>query len=434
MSKLSKALQQKFRTPADAIRALGLDPSVLESDESQARDSKDGVSDKEINMKKAKLSRQGAICIGVMASYLRPKLAQDMSVNLLPIFDGVTAKNYSQKRPQILRDIKRACSGKLARDTSLGEVAEFLDMLQAHPDQVQGEEEQEVPDELPGELEKPMQNIGSKFAEPDVMDADPLTSVEAFLKDKLEPADLHQVLQMLKGDTEGGEEEPAPMPEEGMEEEPEEGIEKPPMKKPAKPPMKKPAPMEGGEDEEEGGEEKLKELGAADEDEEEADHNNDKDWRPAKGGQATDEEEDEEMTAKDEPSEFRGSPKVGGKMAGDKNVVTRAEMKSSLEAAVAAARKTERDIREAERSVLPWVGALPMTFDSAEQVYRKALKMMGVPGVDKVHASALKTILEMQPKPGARRPTTARTQAQDSAASATSFNERYPDAGRIRLT
>lgn len=84
--------------------------------------------------------------------------------------------------------------------------------------------------------------------------------------------------------------------------------------------------------------------------------------------------------------------------------------KKAMDAAIAAAANaaTEkalrigREIRDAEREVRPYVGDLTMSFDSAEGVYRQALAQLGVAEAKTIHASALKTILSMQPKAGAR--------------------------------
>lgn len=124
----------------------------------------------------------------------------------------------------------------------------------------------------------------------------------------------------------------------------------------------------------------------------------------------------------DEPPDFKDEPKVTkDEMA--------AEIAKAVKVAADQATKTQKDIREAENAVRPWVGELNIAFDSAEQVYRRALKNIGVAGVDEVHPSALKTILEMQLRPGAasRRNTVV---AQD-AAGAKGFPERFPGADRI---
>ena len=99
--------------------------------------------------------------------------------------------------------------------------------------------------------------------------------------------------------------------------------------------------------------------------------------------------------------------------------------KAAHDAAVA----TQRAIREAENAVRPYVGNIAMAHDSAEAVYRTALSTLGVK-VDGVHPSALKTILELQPVPGAR-PKQSAPVAMDSAGS-TSFAKRFPEAAPIR--
>jgi hypothetical protein len=93
--------------------------------------------------------------------------------------------------------------------------------------------------------------------------------------------------------------------------------------------------------------------------------------------------------------------------------------------------KGQREIREAERKVRPYVGELAIAYDSAEAVYRAALTALGIgEKIKDVHSSALPTILELQPLPD-RRPK-APTVAMDSAG-AKSFAERFPNADRIRL-
>lgn len=101
--------------------------------------------------------------------------------------------------------------------------------------------------------------------------------------------------------------------------------------------------------------------------------------------------------AADEPPPFPGRPTPGGKLV----------TKEAMDAAIAAAststekrvRAQMRSISDAHNDVKPYVGDITsMAFDSAEGVYRHALKMMQVEGADTIHESALKTILGMQPK------------------------------------
>lgn len=52
-----------------------------------------------------------------------------------------------------------------------------------------------------------------------------------------------------------------------------------------------------------------------------------------------------------------------------------------------------RELREAEQICEPIIGRVAC--DSAEEVYRMALKQKGVNGVDALHSSALKPMVEM---------------------------------------
>lgn len=149
--------------------------------------------------------------------------------------------------------------------------------------------------------------------------------------------------------------------------------------------------------------------------------------------------------ATDEPPPFKDMPKVGGAKDAepdkdkdkekDKDMVDKpamdAAIKVAVDAATSAAIKTQKEIRDAERAVRPYVGELAMSFDSAETVLRAALKTMGVKGHDTIHASALQAVLEMQPLPNVRRPRDVAL-AQD-AASAKSFTDRFPGTQNIRV-
>lgn len=108
--------------------------------------------------------------------------------------------------------------------------------------------------------------------------------------------------------------------------------------------------------------------------------------------------------------------------------------KPAMDAALAAERKntmTEMGQRfEAAKLVRPIVGEVnPMLFDSAEAILRAALDHAGVATKD-VHASALKTIVEMHLKDAAKKDRGGRLPAMDGAA-AKSFAEKYPNAPKL---
>ena len=114
--------------------------------------------------------------------------------------------------------------------------------------------------------------------------------------------------------------------------------------------------------------------------------------------------------------------------------------KPAMDAAVAAAEKRatvkatesvlklQREIRDAERDVRPYVGDLTVACDSAAAVYRAALETLGEEDVASIHPSALKRILLKHPLPGAK--PAAKAIAQDSSADA-EYAKRFPDAGRL---
>lgn len=108
-----------------------------------------------------------------------------------------------------------------------------------------------------------------------------------------------------------------------------------------------------------------------------------------------------------------------------------AAIKAAAEAATKKAVQTQKEIRDAERAVRPYVGELAMSFDSAEHVYRHTLKMLGVKDAENIHASALPTLLAMHPKAGAKKD--VREHVAMDAAAAKSFSERFPHVDRIKV-
>lgn len=133
-----------------------------------------------------------------------------------------------------------------------------------------------------------------------------------------------------------------------------------------------------------------------------------------------------------EETEEEKKKREAAEAAKDNKMVTKDELSSTLKAALAAQAANEQDIRLALDEVRPYVGNLPATigFDSGAKVRRHALTTLGVKDVDKIHESALKTILEMQPKPGARPAERERPIGMDAGA-VSDFNSRFPDAARI---
>lgn len=112
------------------------------------------------------------------------------------------------------------------------------------------------------------------------------------------------------------------------------------------------------------------------------------------------------------------------------NMVTPAAMDAAIKAATAATLKAQRELRDAEKAVRPYVGELAVACDSAEGVYRSALKVLGFDGADTVHASALPSILSLMSKPGAR-PSNPEARIAADSAMAADYGSMFPEANRI---
>jgi hypothetical protein len=101
MSTLMDALRRKYRTPHEAMAALGLDASLLTIPQQ-----------KELNMPKIALSRTAVRVQSALTAHMFSKLAQDgmpkFEKALAPILKGVTAKNLKAKKAAIWAGAKDA--------------------------------------------------------------------------------------------------------------------------------------------------------------------------------------------------------------------------------------------------------------------------------------------------------------------------------------
>ena len=123
--------------------------------------------------------------------------------------------------------------------------------------------------------------------------------------------------------------------------------------------------------------------------------------------------------------------KTNDRRAKDKKAMDSAQVEATVFAAVKAERGRQAAIYEARNFVKPWVGELPMAFDSSDDVYAMALKARGVKLDKNVHPSAFKAILTAQPKLGASQRT---TMAHDAVSKdAKPFAQRFPGADKIRI-
>jgi 8-oxo-dGTP pyrophosphatase MutT (NUDIX family) len=104
-----------------------------------------------------------------------------------------------------------------------------------------------------------------------------------------------------------------------------------------------------------------------------------------------------------------------------------AAIKKAVRMATDKAARNQVEIRAAEQAIRPYVGELAVAHDSAESVYRTALKMLGVDSAATLHKDALEPVLKAQIIPSAKPKITIAT----DAAAADDFASRFPEAARI---
>jgi hypothetical protein len=367
-TKLGAALREKFGDPKKLLEALGLDESVLD-----ARKTESHMSTKPTRLAYAVLMNT--------ARAVNPLLAFDAQVDYAPIVAGLTMKNFKARKPEIVKQLGAALKGKLAIDegVTMGHVGKMLDHIEKEGMSKPESLDESVSPEQHGAMEAAAhghsnlgipKDVGKEFADADkgkTFDAGGLENLKGFLKSK--------------------------------------GV--------------------SDEDIATGCDMMFKKtVGDAEAGKE------DKEERESAQAAVGDETPEEKAAREKKEGEDKAAKDAADKAARD-NMVTKDEMNKSISAAVRASRENDRQTFAALEDVRPYVGELKgMTFDSAEKVYSHALKTLGVK-VDGVHPSAFKTILDLQPKPGARPAHVAQDAAIDATARS-DFNTMFPGAARIQ--
>lgn len=165
-----------------------------------------GDSKEELNMSKSALSLKAVMARGALAAFLAPKLAQDAKIPLSLILGDVTAKNFKEKTPSILKGITDAIKGKLAKDEKADGLAALLDALADSPVVDDGDPMDDatfVKDDV-----KPIADPTDPPKDPDAK-VDPMEAIKTFLASKLSPEDMAQIEQMVAG---GANDEPPAFP------------------------------------------------------------------------------------------------------------------------------------------------------------------------------------------------------------------------------
>jgi len=162
--------------------------------------------------------------------------------------------------------------------------------------------------------------------------------------------------------------------------------------------------------------------------------------KEAEDKKAADEKEEEEKkaaadaAAEEEKKKAEDEAEAAKKNAEGEDKAMDAKFKVTMDAALKDQRdaimKQTRDAAEAREFASQWVGKLPIALDSAEEIYRTALDGLGVKNHKDIHPSALKAVLEAQPKPGARSVVIANDAATGNSEG---FSSRFANADRITV-
>jgi hypothetical protein len=129
--------------------------------------------------------------------------------------------------------------------------------------------------------------------------------------------------------------------------------------------------------------------------------------------------------AKGKDAEPEPKPALVTKEAMDKQIAT------SVSTAVETERKRSKDAAEARQFVEPWVGKVSLAHDSAEDIYRSTLGMLGVKHDAVREGAALKILVEAQPKPNARRAQDPSFANDAAPLEGKAFTDMFPGAERI---
>ena len=378
MGKLKDALRKKYRTPREALHALGLDEKLLDV----KRLAFDGA-----NMKPTRLE---FLITTRAARAINPLLAKDAKIEMGPIFKGLTTKNLKERKAKIVTDIAAAIKGKtIAKDASIEHVAHMLDQLE-HVDEPKSlDESVSEPQHKAMEAAAHGQSnlgipkdVGKEFSEVD--------KGKSF-------GDMIRDWAMSK-DWAGG-----------MSEDDFEAIKK----------MHEDAMPDDVEEDE------LPEN-ALDED---------KDDKAEDADETEEEKAAKEKAAKDKAAKDKAAKdkaaKDKGAMDTKKQPITQDALDAAIQSAVKTERKNAQDTAEARAFVRPYVGEVSMALDTADKVLRAAAVSMEIDDAENIHPSALKTVIKTCGRlSGAREVDGDQHIGQDSAA-AKSFAERFPGADRI---
>lgn len=386
------------------------DALAKHADEIRQREFGSTAQDEDITM--SLNSRRALIAAGAITAYVRPKLAQDAKFEAAPALEGVTAKNFNASIPTIIERVKKATMGKLALDANPAELQSLLEALQGGGQEGEDEINPANPG-LPDQGGMPIHDAEGENG----------GAAHEFLRGKLSPED-HQKFQQLRGEDAKKRADDARRADDMWKQRADDA-----RKKLGR--DESPEEMDARE-KKQASADARKHLGR-DETAEELKKREERDAQDRK--RRADDAKKRADDAAAEAAAAGNDPKNGQRSANDKKVkaMDEATVKLAIDEAVAAERISQRAIQEALIVVRPYVGDLKLAFDSADQVYRKALEMRGETGLDTVHPSAYRRLLEARPLPGVR---PSSLPAMDSAASTSALDalsKITPSASKVRI-
>jgi hypothetical protein len=396
VSKLGVALRKKYKTPREAIKALGLDESLLDV----PRLAFDGAKDMKPTRLEFLVTTRAASAINPLLMAMDSK-GKPVTVDYGAMFKGLTTKNLKARKSVIMDALKKALKGKtIAKDASMEHVAHMLDQLE------HVSEPKSLDESVSGEQHKAMEaaahgqsnigipaNVGEEFSR-----ADAGKSFDKMVRDWMAAKDW------TGGMSDDDVEALKKMHEDAM---PENALDESEEKKEA-------------EDEEETDKKAEDETAEEAEDEEEADKD-----KAAKDKSAKD------KAAKD--AKDKAAKDKAGAMDTKIKPITQDQVNKAVEVGVAAERKRNQATMAAREFVKPFIGDVSMALDSEETILRAAAKALNIEDADTIHVSALKPLIKTIGSVTSR-DTAFDHQAHDSAiddgASPDSFDEMF-GANRI---
>lgn len=188
MGKLGDALRKKYKTPREALRALGLDEALLDV----SRLAYDGANP-------MKATRFGAMTLSLTAAAISPLLAMDQKITLpKSLFIPLTTKNFKEHRTALLAGVRGAVDGKLRKGLALdASMSDFAKALDTFTDDVTTGVDEPAPEDKQGEMDKVAAVEPAKaIAEPgSTYDAEPM---KAFMKQcGMDDASIAKCMDMM---------------------------------------------------------------------------------------------------------------------------------------------------------------------------------------------------------------------------------------------